>query len=718
MIDIALVGNPNTGKTTFYNYITKSNEHVGNWHGVTVDAKEKIININNTRCNVVDLPGIYSLSSFSYEEQVAIDYLLQKPQSKIINICDGNNLERNLYLTLQLLEAGLVPSIYINFYNKSKKHYKINAGKLASILGVDVYLSDRSKKENLLKQVVAPKTQNSSLPYLQKIDVSNLQQIIQPNCSATNIDSKFCAIKILEQDDKIIEILKLNDEQKQKIKTCIDTAKDNMKEIAEFRYEYIDYIIKTCVTKVDDFVYCQYKYDKIIMHRVFALPIFVLILAAIFFTTFSSVGRSFSEGIKNFISNFIGVPLNNILLKINAPIWVVDMVSVCIVGGVGGLISFLPQIALLFVFLQLLEDSGYLSRLAFSLEDLFCKVGLSGKSIFSLLMGLGCATSAVMTCRNLEDKNAKIKAAMVVPYMSCSAKLPLYTIVASTFFAGRYIWIILLLYLVGFIVALTLSAIFNKTILPNKELSFILEFAPYRMPNAKRMFLTIYTNCKQFVLKVSSVVFCVSICVWVLENFSFNFEYIADNNGVSMLQSIGKVLSPIFAPIGLNNWGIVSCLIVGLVAKELIVSSLCIFNNVPNVDSMVSGLGATFLVSTSVVQFDVITSTIFLLFCLLYSPCLSTISVLKQEIGFKWTSIAIVMQFLVAYSVCLIVYNIWLLISRKNIVVSLVVLISYFVIAISVIYLIKKVFVKRSCSVCGDCNKKCSKFRGQLGCKK
>ncbi len=711
---ICLVGNPNVGKTTLFNSLTHSNEHVGNWHGVTVDAKQKVILVDNIPYTVVDLPGTYSLSSFSYEEKVAVDFLLNN-NNKIINICDANNLERNLYLTLQLLEADLDISLAINFCNETKDKFDLDVYKLSQLLSVSIYkINPKNKKETKQKLLtINKKNAKRILPYLDDIDTKYLQSLISPKCKELNLNSKFCAIKLLEQDLNILDKLNLSQEVLSKIKQHILSRPQEISNIAALRYQYIQDILSQAKHNKKDYVYCKYKIDKFILNKYFALPIFLMILAGVFYITFSSVGAYLGQFIKSLIDNFIGVPINNFFVKHNVSIWIIDLVNVCIINGVGGLLCFLPQVALLFMFLGVLEDSGYLSRLAFSLEDVFCKIGLSGKSLFTLLMGFGCATTATMTSRNLEDKNAKTKVALITPFMSCSAKLPIYAVLGITFFGESNILIIMGLYLLSFVVAFLVSSVLDKTILKNNQISFILEFAPYRMPSIKRIINNMYINCKQFLIKVGSLILSLSVIVWILQNFDFRFKYVITSNTKSMLQQICMLIAPLLAPIGLNNWGIVSCLVVGFVAKEMIISTLAIINNAPNVNNIVSGLGATFLVSTSVVQFTPLTSVVFMIFVLLYVPCLSTLSVLKQELGTKWAIFSVFMQLVIAYTVCLVVYNVGLLILHKNTLSSIIILLSFCLIIFSGVFCYKYLFVKnKKCSQnCLGCNKNCNKLK-------
>ena len=373
--------------------------------------------------------------------------------------------------------------------------------------------------------------------------------------------------------------------------------------------------------------------------------------------------------------------------------WVIDLIEVGIIGGVGSLLAFLPQIILLFFFLSLIEDSGYLSRVAFMFEDLFAKVGLSGKSVYTLLMGFGCSTTAALTARNMEDKNAKIKTALLTPYMSCSAKLPIYAVIGGAFFLKANVFVIFSLYMLGVVVALCLSLIFEKTSLKSKEQSFILEFPEYRLPSIKRVLLILWDNIKLFLIRVGTLLISINIIVWVLQSFSFKFEYVKDiASAKSILEVLGSKLAPIFTPLGFGNWGAVSALLAGLIAKEIVVSSIAMFNGVDvGGADMKNQTMQTIISAGSVVCFTEASALSFLVFCLLYSPCIATISVFRKEIGAKWTWLSVLIQFTVAYIVSFVIYNAFLLIQNYGIINALITIFAVVMIISCLIVIIKKI---------------------------
>lgn len=668
---ICLVGNPNTGKTSLFNTLASAHEHVGNWHGVTVEERVKSYRYRGENIELVDLPGIYSLSPLSYEERVARDYILKERDKLFINICDENNLSRNLYLTLCLLELKLNVILVVNKMNKHS-NVKVDYVKLANSLGIKVVAINATSKsdcEKLNKEIVSFKGQeNISLSYLKRLELPN---------EGKNIYDK---IKLLEGDEKTSEEYSLKPNF-----SCVN-------DVARARYDFIDEVLADCITSTKK-VYGKSKLDKVLLNRFLALPIFLCFIALAFYLTFFSVGKWLSSITEILLDKLIGSPLVSLSLKLFGDGGMTAFITDAIVGGIGSVLTFLPQVALLFFFLSLLEDSGYLARVAFVFEDILGGIGLSGKSVYTLLMGFGCSTTAVLTARNMEDKNSKIKTALLSPYMSCSAKFPVYAVVGGAFFGAENLWVILGLYLLGVVVAISLSLIYEKTILKSKKQSFILEFPPYRLMSMKRTFSLLWQNVKLFIARVGGLILLMNIITWVLSNFAFPFRYVG-NEGVSMLETLGRVLSPIFKPLGFGSWAIVSALIAGLVAKEVILSSLAMFNGVSG-----EMLGASLLLPTSVVYFSSKASVLsFLVFTLLYFPCLASFAVLVKEVGKKWAIIGSIIEFAVAYILSFVIYH--LALSSWWI--------SYLLIAIILIFAII-VLVKRlkrgecGCSSCRGC---------------
>ena len=667
---VCLVGNPNTGKTSLFNTLASAHEHVGNWHGVTVEEKVKKYRFRGNDIELVDLPGLYSLCPLSYEEKVARDYIL-KEDCLFVNICDENNLQRNLYLTLCLMEKGVNMILAVNQMDR-RRRVKVDYEKLSKLLNLDVVVLNACKKQDadrLNKRILSFKSKpNYSLPYL--------RNLVLPREGRSIYDK----IKIFEGDEKTCQDYKLSPD--------FSHAQD----MAKARYDYIDSVLSSCITSSKT-VYGKSPLDKILLNRFLALPVFLGFIALAFYLTFFSVGKWLSTLTEILLDKLVGTPLLNLSIKCFGEGAFTSFVSEALVGGLGAVLTFLPQVALLFFFLSLLEDSGYLARVAFVFEDILGEIGLSGKSVYTLLMGFGCSTTAVLTARNMEDKNSKIKTALLSPYMSCSAKFPVYAVVGGAFFGAKNLGVIFGLYILGVVVAITLSYIFEKTVLKSKKQSFILEFPPYRLMSFKRTMELLWQNIKQFIVRVGGLILLMNVLTWTLSNFAFPFKYVG-KGGVSMLETLGRILSPVFVPLGFSSWAIVSALIAGLVAKEVIVSSLAMFNGVSG-----EALGASLLLPTSVVFFSSKASVLsFLVFCLLYFPCLASFAVLLKEVGKKWTIIGTIIELIIAYLISFVVYRV----ALSPVVNGSIFLIGItFVIA--TILLVKRIKKKKVCSKCENC---------------
>ena len=498
----------------------------------------------------------------------------------------------------------------------------------------------------------------------------------------------------------------LEDDQDVKQKFAVEQTFDMAENVAKVRYDFIDQLMRECGQK-NFGVYGRSRLDKILLNKFFALPAFLLILAAIFYLTFFSLGSFLSDGLSFLLEKFVSSPvlawLEGVAGKSN---WIYSFFEGAIFGGAGSVLTFLPQVALLFVCLSVLEDSGYLARVAFVFEDVLSKVGLSGKSVYTLLMGFGCSTSAILTCRNMEERQAKIKTALLTPYMSCSAKFPIYVCLGGAFFGAGNIFVIMGLYLLGVVVAILTSMIFEKTILKSKEQSFILEFPPYRRLSFKQLFKVLFSSCKDFLSRVGGLIIAMNIIVWVLTNFSFSFGYVAQNGGQSMLEDLGAILAPLFVPLGFGSWGPVSALIAGLIAKEVILSSIAMFNNVEGGQTQ---LALSLSDPSSAVYFSSASSVLsYLVFCLLYFPCLSSVGVLGKEIGKRWTIFGCVCQFVVAYFVAMAFYNFAVLISLFGWWKSCLGFVAIFAIVFALIAVIKRCRLKGR--QCDKCKKGCTKI--------
>ena len=701
MDEILLVGNPNSGKTTLYNALTRSNEHIGNWHGVTVEEKKKLMKVGESNFLLVDTPGLYSLTPLSFEEEVSFKIIEKGNYKKIINICDRNNLQRNLYLSLCLLEEDLDIVIAINEIDKKVK-FKVDEKKLSALLGCDVFLINAEKKIKIdkLKESLLKEKKEHSLPYLKKIDFEKVKNYFK---NKSEKEKQIFAIKAYEKNENFFKLKGFSDEE---IKIIFSLVPENSLEIlTEARYAFLDEIIEKSCQKVN-FTYGKSKLDKILLNKYLALPLFLVIIAFIFFLTFFSLGAFLSDLLSSFL-NLLSSPILSWLKGVLGESWIYYLFSDAIFNGLSTVLSFLPQVVLLFFFLSLLEDSGYMSRIAFTFEDILGKVGLSGKSIYTLLMGFGCSTTAIMTARNMDNKNSKIKTALLCPYMSCSAKIPIYTVIGGAFFGASNIFVIMGLYLLGVVVAILVSLVLDKTILKSDNQTFILEFPPYRLTSFKRLKNILKNNVKTFLVKVGSIMIAMNIIVFLLSSFTFKLQFVLDGSG-SILESIGKFLAPVFEPLGFNNWAIVSALLAGLVAKEVVVSSIAMFNGIDfNATKLIS---SSILLSTSVVYFPSTASVLsFLVFCLLYTPCLASISMMKAEIGTKWTVIGIIIELIVAYILSFIVYNIALSIEVFGFLPTFLVILAIILVVISFALIYRVIKHKKCPHNCQNCRKNCGK---------
>ena len=700
MKEILFVGNPNVGKTTLFNTLTSSNAKTGNFHGVTVDEKVKKVNFYGKEFECVDLPGIYSMTPNSYEEEVSINYILSHKDASIVVVSQSNALQKNLLILYELCE---LERDVILFVNKMPKGGVFDIKKLENNLGIKLIFANAKNKNEveILKESIFKDEFKSNkinikicpnLLYLKnKISKNNLSQ----NLQNFFIYKAFSGSKYYQKKLNIKE----ND-------FCFNDENDNFLQnnLLE-KYNYISSILQKS-NYVQKRIVGQSKLDKIFLNKFLCLPIFLLIMIGVFYLTFFSLGAFLSNCLRFLFVEKLGWLCVQSLKNCCQLTWLVDLVDVGIFGGVGTIISFLPQVVLLFLALDILEQSGYISRLAFMLDDTLKKVGLSGKSVYTLLMGFGCGTSACMTARTMSDKNAKIKTAMLAPFMSCSAKLPVYAVIGGAFFGANNIWIIVCLYILGIVVALLLSLFFESTTLKSNNQTFIMEFPDYQKVGIKHIFTTILSTIKTFLIRIGSLLLVLSIIVWILENFSFDLSYVKFSSKSSMIETLGKIISPIFVPLGFSSWGITSALLAGVVAKEIIISSIAIFNNVSsNNSNFMQSVSNSLKLSTSVVYFTPASALSFMVFCLLYTPCVSTMAVLGKEIGKKWTIICILMQFVIAYITAMITFGLFNLIAYLGIVNSLFLIL----LIICIVHILRKLLNKKKSKIvnakCMGCNR-------------
>ncbi|MCL2062724.1 MAG: ferrous iron transport protein B [Firmicutes bacterium] len=657
---IALAGNPNVGKTSLFNCITHSSEHIGNWHGVTVKEKTKSITYDHNRVLVTDLPGLYSLTVYSREEEVTRDSVLTNHYDAVICVCEVNNLSRNLYLALQLLELGVPLLIAINMMDELKKRgHVLNYRKIEQALKIPIvplsakYHSDVHLLTEVALDLIKRQQKNSArLTYLDKLPLAEFTAIMGGAAEEAGFNPKWAAIKLMENDSFVASKLSLTDLQA----SALATFGDLQSQVARARYDFIEEITSGAISKPvaqghlekrgqnERYMHGFSKSDKIFLNKYLALPLFFVIMLAIFVVTFSPylLGYWLSEGLSLGIEYGLYKPIYNGLSSINTPAWVISLLCDGIIAGLGGILEFLPQIVLLFFFLALLEDSGYLSRVAFMFDGLLRKIGLSGRSVFTMLMGFGCTATAVLTARGLEDEKTRKKTVLLTSFMSCGAKVPVYIIIAGAFFLRGSALIVFALYLAGIAVAVITAAIFDK-IKPLKsgKLSFIMEMPPYRLPAAKRVGAIIWKNAKAFLIRIATVIFALHVIIWLLASFSFTHGFVVGTHYRSILEHIAGFIAPLFSPLGFGNWQAVSALIGGLAAKEVVVSVINSFG----------GAGAVF-----VGPYASVAAVSFLVFTLLYIPCIAALISIKKEAGAKWMLGTLLLSFCAAYLCSLAVY--------------------------------------------------------------
>lgn len=662
MISIALAGNPNCGKTTLFNALTGSNQYVGNWAGVTVEKKTG--KTKDGKFNIIDLPGIYSLSPYSMEEIVSRDYIIKEKPQAIINIIDGTNIERNLYLSVQLVELGIPMVLVINMMDDVKAQgTTIDTCYLSKLMGMPIIPISARKGDNIdevLRQIEYVVNNNITPPEINfDINTQNALNAIFSEIYSENknVPYSFYSSKILEGDKRVIKELKLSEKQSKNVEAIAkryeNTGKYGDREtmLADARYRFIEDVTKKCVVKgkSDEKLTFSDKIDLIVTNRFLALPIFLLIMMIIFSLTFGSVGTFLSDLIEKFFGDILSPAVENFLDKVDSPQWTASLIINGIINGVGGILTFLPQIAILFLCLSILEDSGYMARAAFITDRFLRKLGLSGKSFIPMIMGFGCTTPAVMATRTQENINERRMTILLIPFMSCGAKLPIYALFAGVFFAAHQGLIVFSMYIIGFLLAIIIGLILKKTYFKSNQAPFIMELPAYRLPMFSSVMKNTWDKCKGFLIKAGTIIFAMSIIIWLLQSFTPTLHY-TDDSSVSLFAYLGGLIAPIFKPLGFGNWKTGVSLLSGLVAKEAVVSTMLVLYSAANEAALSGAILSAF---TPLSAFS------FMVFCLLYMPCISAFVTIKKETGsIKWAIASAVMQCTVAYIVSFLIYQI------------------------------------------------------------
>ena len=659
LLTYALVGNQNCGKTTLFNQLTGSNQHVGNFPGVTVDRKDGPIK-GHTNTMVTDLPGIYSMSPYTNEEIVSRNFVLNEKPKGIINIIDATNIERNMYLTMQLLELNIPMVVALNMMDEiSGNGGAVDVNDMEAMLGVPVVPISAAKNQgvNELINHAIHVAHFQETPLRQDFCDENdhngavhrclhaVIHLIEDHAKRAEIPVRFAASKLVEGDQLILERLQLDQNEKETLEHIIlqmekERNLDRSASIADMRFAFIRQVCEQAVIKPKESKehIRSEKIDRILTGKYTAIPSFILIMVAVFVLTFNVIGAwlqgCFEKGIDLFT-----IMVDSALTASHVNQSIHSLVVDGIFAGVGSVLSFLPIIVTLFFFLSILEDSGYIARVAFVMDKLLRKIGLSGRSIVPLLIGFGCTVPAVMSTRTLPSERDRKMTILLTPFMSCTAKLPIYAFFVSSFFPGKGGLIMSGLYVLGILVGIIIALLYKKTLFKGEAVPFVMELPNYRMPGAKNVGLLLWDKAKDFLQKAFSVIMIATICVWFLQSFDLQLNIVEDSAD-SIMAMIAGVLVPIFKPIGLGDWRICTALICGFMAKESVVSTI---------EILFAGQVSTVLSSAAAASIMV--------FSLLYTPCVAAIASVKRELGSKWAAGVVLWQCAVAWGVAWIAYN-------------------------------------------------------------
>ncbi|MBS7305972.1 MAG: ferrous iron transport protein B, partial [Lachnospiraceae bacterium] len=656
LLTFGLLGNQNCGKTTLFNQVTGSNQHVGNFPGVTVDRKSGMLR-ENKNTEITDLPGIYSLSPYSNEEIVTREFVLNERPKGIINIVDATNIERNLYLTMQLMELDIPMVLALNMMDEMTGNGgTVYINKMESLLGIPVVPISAAKNEGVDELVAhaihvakfqeSPGRQDFCEDGPVHRCIHGVIHLIEDHAKRAGIPVRFAATKLIEGDEIILDMLNLSENEKEMLEHIIvqleeEEGLDAQAQIARMRYDFIEKLVRETVKKPQESRehLRSEKIDKILTGKYTAIPSFVLIMSAVFFLTFNVIGAFFQGILENAIELFIE-SFDKLLAGLSVNDTIRSLVVDGVLTGVGNILSFLPIIVILFFFLSLLEDTGYMARVAFVMDKLLRKIGLSGRSIVPLLIGFGCSVPGVMASRTLPSERDRKMTILLTPYMSCSAKLPIYAFFTAAFFKDNGGLVMILLYFIGIAVGILVALILKSVYFKGEAVPFVMELPNYRLPGMKNVVMLLWDKAKDFLQRAFTVIFLASIVIWFLQRFNFTLNMVTDSKD-SILAEIAGIIAPVFSPMGYGDWRVCTALVTGFIAKESVVSTLFVLYGTKE-----AVLGAMSMASA----FSL------LVFCLLYTPCVATIAVVKRELGAKWASVVVLGQCIIAWIVAYAAY--------------------------------------------------------------
>lgn len=647
----ALVGNQNCGKTTLFNQLTGSNQHVGNFPGVTVDRKDGPIK-DHPNTVVTDLPGIYSMSPYSSEEIVSRNFVLEEKPKAIINIVDATNIERNLYLTMQLLEMNVPMVLALNMMDEmTENNGAIDINKMEALLGVPVVPISAAKNQGVSElidhavHIAEYQEKPQKQDFCSKDNhggaihraIHAVESIIEDHAEKAGLPLQFAATKTIEGDSLIIEQLELEENEKELIEHAVvqmerEGGMDRSAAIADMRFDFIEYVCEQTVQKPKESRerIRSEKIDRILTGKWTAIPCFILIMALVFFLTFNVIG-AFLQNLLEMGIDALSLWADGLMTSLNVNQALRGLITDGIFGGVGSVLSFLPIVVTLFFFLSIMEDSGYVARVAFFMDKLLRKIGLSGRSIVPMLIGFGCTVPAVMATRTLPSKRDRRMTVLLTPFMSCTAKVPIYAFFVSAFFPKQGGFVMTGLYFLGIAVGILAALLFKKTLFKGEAVPFVMELPNYRMPGAKNVVQLLWEKAKDFLSKAFTVILLAAIAVWFLQSFDYRLNLV-DNSENSIMAMISSWIAPVFIPLGMGDWRIVTSLISGFMAKESVVSTLEIL--------FAGNVAASMTIPSAAAM---------LVFSLLYTPCVASIAAIKRELGGKWAIGVVIWQCAVAW---------------------------------------------------------------------